>query len=47
MHISNKMERCISFFMDNLLFTSSLQFMIESFEKLVKNLIVEDFIHTR
>ena len=45
--IPNNMEKYISFSIDNLLFIDSLQFMNESLEKLVKNLNVKDFIHTR
>ena len=45
--IPNNMERYISFSIENLLFIDSLQFMNESLKKLVKNLNVKDFIHTR
>ena len=45
--IPNNMEKYVSFSINNLRFIDSYQFMAESLEKLVSNLHIDDFIHTK
>ena len=41
--IPNRLEKCMVFFNKNLVFIDSMQFMNSSLEKLVKNLLDNDF----